>query len=248
LQHAHEQGLIHRDIKPGNLLIGRYRPDNSMQAPTMCGPAWERFCRWGQVKLLDMGLVLLQDQEASNGPQGPITQQGFALGTVDYMAPEQVVNPHLVDIRADLYSLGCTFYEMLTGHVPFPKGSPVQKLLAHRTEEPVPVQQERPEVPEEVAVIVHTLLSKQPTRRYQTPGEAAEAMAEVLIRMSATDVDLDWKPPLNRKGTAPAAPAENESPAAEEEDAGEAGGSNLLYLAIAAAVFVISFLILFRVL
>jgi eukaryotic-like serine/threonine-protein kinase len=190
--------------------------------------------------------VLLQDPDVSGGPQGPITQQGFALGTVDYMAPEQVVNPHAVDIRADLYSLGCTFYEMLTGHVPFPTGSPVQKLVAHRTQEPVPIEQERPDVPAEVAVVLNTLLAKHPSRRYQTPGEAAEAMGEVLIRMSSADVDLDWNPPTFRRGAAPEAPEEYSATA--EEDAPEASGSNMMYLAIAAVVFVISFLILFRVL
>ncbi len=247
LQHAHERGLIHRDIKPGNLLIGRHRSDKNPPTTDLPAAAGERFGRWGQVKLLDLGLVLLQETNAPAGMQGPLTQQGFALGTVDYMAPEQVVNPHAVDIRADLYSLGCTFYEMLTGHVPFPKGSPVQKLVAHRTEEPVPIQQVRPEVPSKVAEVLTTLLAKQPTRRYQTPGETAEVMADLLIHLPPDQVDLDWQPPTFRKGSSEEATAENPAPATEE-DPSEHGGSTLLYVIIAAAVFLICFAILFRVL
>jgi serine/threonine protein kinase len=117
LQHAHERGLVHRDIKPHNLLLT------------------ER----GVVKILDLGLAQLVEP-AADETSSTLTQEGVVMGTLDYIAPEQVVNSHAVDIRADLYSLGCTFYFLLAGRAPFPACSPVEKLYKHRYEEPAPVE------------------------------------------------------------------------------------------------------------
>ena len=97
------------------------------------------------------------------------------MGTLDYIAPEQAMDSHDVDIRADLYSLGCTLYFLLTGKAPFPGGEALQKLLKHRLEEPVPVEQLRPDVPPGVAAVVRKLMAKRPEDRYQTPAEAAAA-------------------------------------------------------------------------
>src|SRR5262249_54333549 len=105
LQHAHEQGLVHRDIKPSNLLLA--------------GKAGG-----GVVKVLDMGLARLEAApgEGSDGAD-PLTQEGAVMGTPDYVAPEQATDSRRADIRADLYSLGCTLYFLLTGKVPFPGGT-----------------------------------------------------------------------------------------------------------------------------
>jgi serine/threonine protein kinase len=146
LQHAHEKGMVHRDVKPHNLLLNKQ----------------------GVVKLLDLGLAQFdasEDEESST-----LTQEGVVMGTVDYIAPEQVTDSHSVDIRADLYSLGCTLHFLLTGRVPFPGRKPVEKLYRHRHEHPVPVEQLRPEVPGAVAAVVRKLLAKQPQDRYQTPA------------------------------------------------------------------------------
>jgi serine/threonine-protein kinase len=100
LQHAHERGLVHRDVKPANLLLAEEQ---------------------GTIKILDMGLARLRPAEEEQSASG-LTESGTLMGTLDYMAPEQAMDPHGVDIRADLYSLGCTLYFLLTGRPPFPGG------------------------------------------------------------------------------------------------------------------------------
>jgi serine/threonine-protein kinase len=239
LAHAHERGLIHRDIKPGNLLVAR-TAGNGVVPPGVPAAARERFGRWGQVKLLDLGLVLLQDPELSTTPQAQLTQQGYALGTVDYMAPEQIVNPHKVDTRADLYALGCTFYEMLTGHEPFPGGSQVDKLVAHRAKEPIAIHQERPNVPGPVEGVVRKLMAKKPEDRFQTPGELADALTNVLVRLDRAAVDLTWQPPSFKQQPAPA--PEVPAPAAKAADDDSVP---VLYVVLAVLIFVISFVVLY---
>ncbi|HEV3258850.1 MAG TPA: serine/threonine-protein kinase [Gemmataceae bacterium] len=157
LQHAHECGLVHRDIKPGNLLLSR----------------------GAVVKILDMGLALLH-QGDSDDSSTSMTATGCVIGTADYIAPEQARDSHTADIRADLYSLGCSLYHLLTGRVPFPRGTVTEKLLQHNMDEPQPVEQLRPEVPLPVAAVVRKLMAKRPEDRYQTPGEAAVALAAVV--------------------------------------------------------------------
>jgi serine/threonine protein kinase len=157
LQHAHERCLVHRDIKPGNLLL------------TSEGEV---------VKVLDLGLALIRkgpdETEASaTATSAPDT----GMGTPDFMAPEQALDAHGADIRADIYSLGCTLYYLLTGRPPFAKGSVMEKLLLHQQAEPVAVELLRPEVPEALAQVLRKMLAKQPAARYQTPAEAAAALA-----------------------------------------------------------------------
>jgi eukaryotic-like serine/threonine-protein kinase len=151
LQHAHANGLIHRDIKPGNILVDRT----------------------GVVKILDLGLARFFHDE-----DDAITKKydESVLGTADYLAPEQAVDSHGVDGRADIYSLGATFYFLLTGQPPFADGSVAQKLLWHQSKTPKPLRTVRPEVPEAVDAIVAKMMAKKPEDRYQTPGELAEAM------------------------------------------------------------------------
>ncbi len=108
-----------------------------------------------------------------------MTQEGAIMGTPDYIAPEQTLDSHRVDIRADLYSLGCTLYFLLTGSAPFAGGSLGQKIAQHQLHEPVPIEQRRPDVPPSLAAVLRRLMAKRPEDRYQTPAEAATALATV---------------------------------------------------------------------
>ena len=153
LQHIHRAGLIHRDVKPGNLLLERR----------------------GTVKILDLGLARFfrdhKDLLTQQFTQIPI------LGTVDYLSPEQALNSHDIDTRADIYSLGATFYLLLSGRPPFVVKAIGQKLLAHITKEPSPLHELRPEVPEGLSNVVAKMMTKDPERRYQTAAEVVIALA-----------------------------------------------------------------------
>jgi len=155
LQHAHERGLVHRDIKPHNLLLTKQ----------------------GVVKMLDMGLARFNVQGDDEYASSTLTQEGTVMGTPDYIAPEQALDSRTADIRADLYSLGCTFYFLLTGRVPFPGGSVMEKLLKHQNQPPPSVLDFRSDVPPPVAAVVHRLMAKRPADRYQTPAELVVALA-----------------------------------------------------------------------
>jgi eukaryotic-like serine/threonine-protein kinase len=162
LQHAHERGMVHRDIKPSNLLVA-------------VGEGGQYTAR-GPVKILDMGLARMQDTPAEDSSSTELTQTGTVVGTPDFMSPEQAKNSSQVDHRSDLYSLGCTFYYLLTGDVPFPNGSALEKLLQHQMDAPRPVQLLRMDVPAQVAAIVQTLLEKKPDRRFQSGAALANAL------------------------------------------------------------------------
>ncbi len=168
LHHAHELGFIHRDIKPANLLLDRH----------------------GVIKILDFGLV-----RSAHDRDGGLTRQldNAVLGTADYVAPEQAIDSSAVDIRADLYSLGATFYFLLAGHPLFPEGRTTQKLLWQQMREPTPIEQIRPEVPPELAAVIHKLLRKSPQERYQTPAELLEAL-EPFARAEIPLPDAAWMP------------------------------------------------------
>jgi serine/threonine-protein kinase len=144
LAHAWEREVVHRDIKPSNILI---TPD-------------------GQAKLVDMGLARLEylGQNAQDE-----TATGVTLGTFDYISPEQARNPRDADIRSDIYSLGCTLFFMLTGRPPFLEGTIVQKLLAHQTDTIPDVREFRPDVPDQLASVLMTMLAKDPDDRFQSP-------------------------------------------------------------------------------
>jgi serine/threonine-protein kinase len=162
LQYAFEQGMVHRDIKPSNLL---------MQPGQNGAPA--------TVKILDFGLARLQDPARVVARSNPtiLTRENTVVGTPDFLSPEQSRDVHAVDIRSDLYSLGCTFYYLLTGNVPFEGGNSLEKLIRHSAEEAVPVEEYRPDLPAAVAEIVRRLMAKNPADRFQTPAEAAAALA-----------------------------------------------------------------------
>jgi serine/threonine protein kinase len=153
LQYAHEVGWIHRDIKPGNLLVDRQ----------------------GVARVLDMGLARFFpdtfDQLTKNQNNNNI------LGTADFLAPEQAMNSHDVDIRADIYGLGATFYFMVTGHPPLEGGTVAQKLMRLQLNPPRPVRELCAEVPEELAAVIEMMMAKKPEDRYQLPAEVIEALA-----------------------------------------------------------------------
>jgi len=153
MHHGHLLSLVHRDIKPGNLLLDRT----------------------GVIKLLDMGLARFFNDKEDN-----LTARyddSCVLGTADYLAPEQAIS-NVVDIRADIYALGGTFYFMLTGQSPVPEGTIAAKLVFHQTSDPKPVTDFRKDVPPRLLAIMNKMMRKKPADRYQTPLEVAEALAE----------------------------------------------------------------------
>jgi urea transport system substrate-binding protein len=156
LEYIHSQGLVHRDIKPHNLLVSRT----------------------GQVKILDLGLATLK-----GGPKttaGELTGDRQFLGTVDYAAPEQWESSRDVDIRADIYSLGCTLYFLLAGQAPFPNtkySTLMQQMWAHSQAPLPPIRELRPDVPEDIAAILARMLAKNRDERFARPGEVAAALA-----------------------------------------------------------------------
>src|SRR5262249_35553180 len=106
-----------------------------------------------------------------------LTQEGSVMGTPDYIAPEQALDSHTADIRADIYSLGCSLYYLLTRLPPFPGGTLAEKLVKHQLQDPPAVDQLRPDVPPALAAVVRKMLAKRPEDRYQTPAEVAVALA-----------------------------------------------------------------------
>ncbi len=170
LQHAHERGLVHRDIKPHNLLL------------TADGQ---------QVKILDFGLAKFVG--ASNVPNQR-TSSGELGGTVDYLAPEQVTDFHEVDIRADVYSLGCTFYQLLTGRAPFWNIHPMAKSTFHLTKEPPAVETLRPDLPFGLPAVIRRMMSKRPEERVSDARRGGRGRLSVLRaaprRAPATEVGV----------------------------------------------------------
>jgi serine/threonine-protein kinase len=182
LQYAHEQGLVHRDIKPPNLFLvsgGRKPADDS--SPSRALPSGGlRPPLSGVVKLLDLGLARLQ-RKTDSEMTSILTQTDGMIGTPDYLAPEQALDFHQADIRADIYSLGCTCYYLLTGQPPFPGGSLAEKLMRHQQAEPPPLDRQRSDVPACLASVVRTMMAKHPDQRYPTPIAVVHALDEVSV-------------------------------------------------------------------
>ncbi len=173
LQHAQDMALVHRDIKPTNLMVTP-PPRDGTQRGGNGGLGY-------QIKILDMGVarVLQLGGQSPSESLSTLTHGGSVIGTADYIAPEQLEDPHGADIRADLYSLGCTFYFLLTGQVPFPGGSLVSKLDKQRWETPTSIHQLRDDVPPAVATLVQKLMAKKPAERFQTPADLVQALDEL---------------------------------------------------------------------
>ena len=182
LQHAHEKEMVHRDIKPSNLILAS---------------------KGEVVKILDLGLARALDSEDEEDPT-PLTPTGHVMGTLDFMAPEQAKNVSGVDIRADIYSLGCTLYQILTGELPFPGGPPVTKLYRHLHEEPEPVARFCSDVPEEMLRVLKRMMAKSPEDRQQTPQEIANELIPFcrVLRGSGKSVTVPNAPSREEQSTA----------------------------------------------
>jgi serine/threonine protein kinase len=188
LQHIHEQKLVHRDLKPSNLMLvpGREpgKPDTTLSAT---------------LKILDIGLgrTFFDDvNPASSSVEEPqLTGEGVLLGTPDYLAPEQARNARAVDIRADIYSLGCVLYHCVAGQPPFPDTNIITQMIRHATEVPRPLKEFNPEVPDGLQQIVNWMLAKDPAQRYPTPERAAQALQMFL----AAGVEANPVPAVDAK-------------------------------------------------
>jgi serine/threonine protein kinase len=172
LQHAHEHGLVHCDIKPSNLLL---RGGITSVYDFLGRPSGENLGDKPLIKILDFGLARLAGK--GTGTTSELGSPELALcGTPDFMAPELGRDSTTVDIRCDLYSLGCTFSFLLTGQVPYPGGSWSEKLIRHHYDPAVPVCRMRPDVPAAIAAVVGRLMAKDPSDRFAIPGEVAAAI------------------------------------------------------------------------
>lgn len=155
LQHAYEQGQVHRDVKPSNLFLTTA----------------------GEVKVLDLGLALLMEEANEN--RDKLEERDQLIGTLQYMAPEQLENGHCVDIRADIYSLGATLYKLLCGRAPFSSkqyrtNSQLREALAEGSATPITTQNKN--VPKELASVLAKIMAKDSQERYLSPAEVASAI------------------------------------------------------------------------
>ena len=168
LQHAHEHGMVHRDMKPHNLMLTTD----------------------GTVKILDFGLASLSSEtiaassDSSLSADASLTNAGCVMGTPDFISPEQATDAHQADIRSDIYSLGATLYYLLSGQPPFSNGGVAERLKDHAETAPVPMNQLREEVPQELADIVSRMLAKDPAERFGSPKEVESALALLAVDQS----------------------------------------------------------------
>jgi serine/threonine protein kinase len=208
LQHIHAQGLVHRDLKPSNMMLVGSTPDTTVRAT---------------LKILDIGLGRpLFDEGAMDITTDPgLTGEGVLLGTPDYMSPEQARDARSIDIRSDIYSMGCVLYHCLTGQPPFPDTNIISQMIRHATEPPRPVRELNPAVPDGLQQILGWMLAKEPGGRYPTPERAAQALQVFLAAGSEAAASPDADPKMRSYLTwlevhdrAPAAPAAAPAPPA----------------------------------
>ncbi len=176
LVHAAERGVVHRDIKPSNIIVTPH----------------------GRAKLVDMGLARRFERGGDDG----LTQSGMTLGTFDYISPEQARDPRDVDVRSDLYSLGCTLFHMLSGRPPFPEGTVLQKLIQHQEEAPPEIRTLNPAVPPDLASILVKLMAKDRDRRYQTPEQLMRDLLTVAGSLGLRSVSPEGLVWLENDATA----------------------------------------------
>jgi serine/threonine protein kinase len=186
LQYIHQQGLVHRDLKPSNLML--FRPYSSAPGAT------------ATVKILDIGLgrSLFDEGNSVKPAEGRLTTNGVILGTPDYMSPEQAQDPRAVDIRSDIYSLGCVLYHLIAGQQVFPDTNIISQMIRHATEDPRPLKEFNPEVPDGLQQIVNWMIAKDPARRYPTPERAAQALQVYLAAGAEVVARADPSPQLRQ--------------------------------------------------
>jgi serine/threonine protein kinase len=201
LEHAHERDMVHRDIKPHNLMLtaqdqvkvldfglARFLSESAPVEGAAAPGAAPLAGTWA----LDMPQDGMADASGSGSVAGdgsqsaaepgdePLTRLGAVMGSPDTIAPEQIADAHAADIRADIYSLGCTLYHLLAGQPPFP-GSVLEKLHGHAAQQPRPLTDLRPDLPAGLAAVLDRMLAKDPARRYQTPADVADALAPFAV-------------------------------------------------------------------
>lgn len=191
LQHAHEHGMVHRDIKPQNLMVvsGRVVSGGVVSGQLADPTTHHSLPTSHQIKILDFGLARFASEAAVvNAPsaspeqlEARITAFGTMIGTPDYLAPEQSRDAHSADIRADIYSLGCTLYFLLAGRPPFPDGSVLDKVKAHEQGQPQPLAELRNDLPAGLETLVRRMMAKDPAARFQTPAEVAAALKPFTV-------------------------------------------------------------------
>lgn len=177
LGHAHSRDVIHRDVKPSNLMIDR---DDSL-------------------KLLDLGLARLKPT-ATTGEQG-LTRTGAIFGTVDYMAPEQALNSRAADARSDIYSLGCTLYFLVARREIYPEETVLKIILAHRESPIPPLRKSRPDIPQALEFLYARMVAKDPAGRPQSMAEVTRTLntiAAALVQKPARRIDAAVSPPVKR--------------------------------------------------
>jgi serine/threonine protein kinase len=182
LEASHGMGIIHRDIKPGNLMLDH----------------------GGTVRVLDLGLARIVDANNpfSKTATGRLTQSGMCMGTIDYMAPEQAEDPHGVDHRADIYSLGCTLFFLLTGQVPFPGKTILKRMLAHQEHAAPSLRAIRPESSPALEAAYLKMMAKRPEER---PASMTDVIALLQAALLATDAGMGKVAPDSKRRPAPEA-------------------------------------------
>ncbi len=210
LQHAHDVKLVHRDVKPANLLV----------------------TNGDIVKVLDLGLALFREEDHSL----TMTHNEKVLGTADYLAPEQAVNSHEVDHRADIYGLGCSLYYLLTGRPPFPEGSLAQRIAMHQTKEPNPIDEFRPDCPRAVIEVCQTMMQKNRQHRFQDCREVARRLRaiqdESALQIASTihapenkQVAAHGNGATNKRSVAVVVPSQGKTPVSSRLTAPKSAGA-----------------------